>query len=191
VSTSDLKLATPFQAMADAPPSHESAIRGRLANIYQTHREEVYRFVAGQGLPPSAAQDVTQDVFLKLYYALKDGSDIALEQAWLYKVAARSAIDYWRRARRVLWIEFDADPTLPESIPSEEAAPDSRIATAQRLRRVSEEMRSLPKEQRLCIHLRSQGLRYREIAELLGVGVSTAANWLNAAVDRLRRAAHE
>jgi DNA-binding NarL/FixJ family response regulator len=44
----------------------------------------------------------------------------------------------------------------------------------------------LPKEQRLCIQLRRQGLRYREIADLLGVSTSTAAEWLSSAVDRLR-----
>ena len=52
-------------------------------------------------------------------------------------------------------------------------------------------MARLPKEQRLGIHLRMQGLRYRAIAKILGVSVSTTADLRSVAVDRLRSAADE
>jgi RNA polymerase sigma-70 factor (ECF subfamily) len=47
--------------------------------------------------------------------------------------------------------------------------------------------RRLPYEQRFCIQLRMQGLRYREIAKILNVSTSTVAEWIASAQERLRR----
>jgi DNA-directed RNA polymerase specialized sigma24 family protein len=61
----------------------------------------------------------------------------------------------------------------------------------ERLRQVAKAMMLLPKNQRLGIQLRMQGLRYRAIAEIMDVSVSTVAEWLSLAVERLRSAANE
>ena len=50
---------------------------------------------------------------------------------------------------------------------------------------------TLSPQQRQCLHLRAEGLRYREIAETIGVGISTVGEFLNRAVTRLRKAANE
>ena len=52
-------------------------------------------------------------------------------------------------------------------------------------------MAALPAEQRLCVELRSKGLRYREIAAILGVAISTVSEWLGQAVKRLRASAYD
>ena len=90
-----------------------------------------------------------------------------------------------------MWVELDATPALSETLRSAELTPEAAAARSERLRRVAKMMARLPKEQRLGIHLRMQGMRYRAIAEILGVSVSTAAEWLSIAVERLRSAANE
>jgi RNA polymerase sigma-70 factor (ECF subfamily) len=134
------------------------------------------------------AQDITQEVFVKLLATLGDGRKINSELAWLYRVAANRATDYWRRERRWLTVELDADNNFSENFESSDMPADQLADQQQRLRRLGSEIRRLPKEQRMCLMLRSQGLRYREISSILGVAVSTAADWLDAAVERLRRA---
>ena len=69
--------------------------------------------------------------------------------------------------------------------------PEAAAVRSQRLRRVAALMAQLPKEQRLGIQLRMQGLRYRAIAKILGVSLSTTAEWLSSAVERLRNIADE
>lgn len=163
----------------------------RVAVLYETHREKIYFFLVGQGLGPAKAQELTQDVFVKLFAALKKGSEIELEQAWLYGVAAKLAVDYWRREGRSMWVELDSIPAMAENLHSKELTPEVAALRSQRSKRVASMLARLPKEQRLGIHLRMQGLRYREIAKILGVSVPTVSGLLSTAVERLRSVANE
>lgn len=163
----------------------------RVAALYETHRDEICRFLMGQGLEPAKAQELTQDVFVKLFVALTKGNEIESEQAWLYSVAAKLAVDYWRREGRPMWVELDATPAMVESLRSKEPTPEAAAVRNQRLRRVAAMLARLPKEQRLGIHLRMQGLRYRAIAKILGVSVTTTSELLSTAVERLRSTANE
>ena len=163
----------------------------RVAVLYEAHREEVYRFLVGQGLDSVRAQDLAQDVFVRLFVALTKGSEIESEQAWLYGVASKLAVDYWRREGRPMWVELDAIPAMAENLRSKELNPEAAVVRSERLKRVAATMARLPKEQRLGIHLRMQGLPYRAIAKILGVSVSTTAELLSTAVVRLRSTANE
>ena len=163
----------------------------RVAFIYEAHRLKIYRFLMGQGLDAGTAQELSQEVFVKLFIAFTKGTKILSEQAWLYGVAAKLAVNYWRREGRAMWIELDSLPALVDNLGSADLTPEAAAIHQERLRRVARAMTHLPKEQRLGIHLRMQGLRYRAIAEALGVSVSTAAEWLSLAVERLRSAANE
>jgi DNA-directed RNA polymerase specialized sigma24 family protein len=90
-----------------------------------------------------------------------------------------------------MWIELDSVPAMADSLRSKELTPEAAAVRNQRLQRVAATMARLPKEQRLGIHLRMQGLRCRAIAKILGVSVSTAADLLSTAVERLRSTANE
>jgi RNA polymerase sigma-70 factor, ECF subfamily len=158
----------------------------RVVALYEAHRDGIYRFLVGQGLNPMAAQDVTQDVFVDLFVALEKGVVLTSEQGWLYTVAGRSVADYWRREFHSVPVELDANPGFAANVPSRDLTPETQAGNKQRIERVAAGLRRLPKEHRLCIHLRMQGLRYREIAGILGVSTSTAAEWLASAVSRLR-----
>jgi RNA polymerase sigma-70 factor (ECF subfamily) len=163
----------------------------RVATLYESHREEIYRFLVGQGLASATAQELTQDVFVKLFVAVSKNAEIVSEQAWLYGVASKLAVDYWRREGRAMWVELDSSPELAETLRSKELTPEAAASRGQRLQRVAAVLARLPKEQRLGVHLRLQGLRYRAIAKILGVSVSTTANLLSTAVERLRSTANE
>jgi len=53
--------------------------------------------------------------------------------------------------------------------------------------RLGAAIRRLPEEERKCLALRSEGFRYREIAEALGIGISTVADSLRRAITRLAK----
>jgi|SRR5215831_1250853 len=174
--------------LAESAWRSQPSLTERVGDLYVSHREEIFRFIVAQGVLPAMAQDITQEVFVKLLATLCAGRKIDSELAWLYRVAANRATDYWRHERRWITVELDADNTLAETFESSDMPADQLAAQQQRMRLLSSEIRRLPKEQRMCLLLRSQGLRYREISSILGVAVSTAADWLDAAVERLRRA---
>jgi RNA polymerase sigma-70 factor (ECF subfamily) len=185
--TFDATIQSDREAAMSASPTTEE----RVTALYESHREEIYRFLVGQGLESAKAQELAQDVFVKLFVALTKGSEIESDQAWLYGVASKLAVDYWRREGRPMWVELDSVPTMADSLRSKEPTPEAAAVRNQRLQRVAATMARLPKEQRLGIHLRMQGLRYRAIAKILGVSVSTTADLLSAAVERLRSTANE
>jgi RNA polymerase sigma-70 factor (ECF subfamily) len=167
------------------------SVQERVVALYEAHRDGIYRFLVGQGLTPAAAQDVTQDVFVDLFVALEKGTPVSSAQAWLYSVAGRSVADYWRREYRSSAVEFDSNPKIADTLPSRDLNPEKQVASKQQVERVAAGFKLLPKEHRLCIHLRMKGLRYREIAKVLGVSTSTAAEWLSTAVNRLRGEAND
>lgn len=179
-------------AMDDSIPlqpritSGKPSLQERVVSLYEAHREGIYRFLVGHGLTPGEAQEVAQDVFVDLFRALQKGTSIGSEQAWLYTVAGRAAVDYWRRNRFAGSAQIDLDSAAVD-LRSSEPSPEVQAATGERLRRVAAAVARLSKEQRMCIQLRMQGLRYREIASILRVSTSTAAEWLVAAVGSVRR----
>lgn len=165
-------------------------LRTWVGAVYESRRDGIYRFLLGQGLNPTVAQEVAQDVFVDLFIALEKGMRIQSEQAWLYAVAGRAAIDYWRRQHRRMRIEFDSESPAATNVPSPEPTPEAQAGHKERLARVAAGLRSLPNEQRLCIQLRAQGLCYREIAKVLHISTSTAAERLVSAIQHLREQAN-
>ncbi len=51
----------------------------RVAALYEAHRLAIYRFLVGQGLDVGTAQELTQDVFVKLFVAINRGTEIHSE----------------------------------------------------------------------------------------------------------------
>ena len=177
-------------AIRHSVASKASECQARVSALYETHRDGIYRFLVGQGLNPTLAQEVAQDVFMDLFVALKKGTPIKSEQAWLYTVAGRVAVDHWRRERRHISLDIDSQSRAGTNVPSSEPSPEAQAEHKDRLARVAAGLRKLSNEHRLCIQLRMKGLRYREIGKILGVSTSTAAEWLIAAIDRLREQAN-
>jgi RNA polymerase sigma-70 factor, ECF subfamily len=175
----------------EAAMSTDSPTDERVAALYVAHRGKIYGFLVGQGLNPAQAQELAQEVFVRLFVALTKGSEIESEQAWIYTVASKLAVDYWRREGRSMWVELDSVPAMAENLRSKEVTPEAAAMREEKLRRVAATMARLPKEQRLGIHLRMQGLRYRDIAEVLGVSIPTVSGLLSTAVERLRSTANE
>ena len=65
------------------------SLQDEVAQLFQEMREGVYRYVLSLGLYPPQAQEATQEVFLRLYTALKRGEPIQNRRAWVVRVAHR------------------------------------------------------------------------------------------------------
>ena len=187
--------AAPYDAksstLRESAVDRDSSVRERVTSLYESYREAIYRFLINHGLPPATAQDLAQDVFVRLFVALSEGGVIESEKAWLYGVAAKVAVNFWRREGRPMWVELDGSPVMTQSFLSNGPTPEAAVIEEQRVQRVMAAMDRLPEMQRLGIHLRMQGLNYRAIAKALGVSLSTTSELLSTAVEHLRSAANE
>jgi len=156
------------------------SVHERVEQIYVAERENIYGYLLYCGVPPQRAQELAQDSFLKLYRKLSKGEAVENPRAWVYRVAHHAAVRYHQR--EPVFDEIDANTALPE----EAADPERAILERQRSAALAAAMRGLSPQQRNCLHLRVQGLQYREIAETIGISTSAVGEFLRRAVTRLK-----
>jgi RNA polymerase sigma-70 factor, ECF subfamily len=160
-----------------------TAARREVAGLYDSSRVAVYRYLLGIGLENGQAEEVTQEAFLRLYAALRNGEFIANLKGWLFQVAHNLALDILKRRRPEVALSDWAAAALTERSSSAE----EKLIENEWQESFQREMQSLSKRQRLCLELRAQGLRYQEIAELLDIKTSTVAELLRRGFERLRK----
>ncbi|HLK67976.1 MAG TPA: sigma-70 family RNA polymerase sigma factor [Bryobacteraceae bacterium] len=161
--------------------------RERVGQLYLEAREGVYRYLLTFGISPAQAQELTQDSFLRLFQSMSGGETIREPRAWLFRVAHNLALNVRTRERTCMPL----DEMIHASLRDREPGPEDALIDRQRLLRISEAMTFLSPQQKQVLALRANGLRFREIAETLEIGVSSVYEFLNRAIRRLKKAADE
>ena len=168
------------------PASGSNALQDRVAELYLESREDVYRYLLTLGLHPPQAQETAQEVFLRLYASLKKGEEILSPRGWIFRVAHNLGLRI--RARQDADIPYD--PDLEARFPARGEDPEGRLLRRESALRFHRAVEGLSEQQRRCLFLRMEGLRYLEIGTALGISASAVGEFLRRAVARLRQA-HE
>lgn len=143
-----------------------------------------YRFVGTY----DEAEDLTQEIFLKVFRSLDTFDRRANFQTWLISVSRNLCIDRYRsgkRAREVFAFEVDADSVQAEATgPS----PQARVETQDRIALLREALKGLTPTLRTAVLLRDiHELSYQEIAAQLGVAEGTVKSRINRGRAELAR----
>ena len=160
-------------------------LQDEVAQLFEEMREGIYRYLLSLGLFPAQAQEATQEVFLRLYAALKREEPIQNRRAWLVRVAHNLGLKV--RAQQASHASFE--PDMEARLADAEMNPEQRVLERERLLRFHRAVENLSEQQRRCLHLRLEGLRYPEIAEALGISASAVGEFLRRALLRLRKVA--
>ena len=163
------------------------SLQDEVAQLFEEMREGVFRYVLSLGLHPPQAQEATQEVFLRLYAALKRAEPIRNRRAWVVRVAHNLALKL--REQQGSQAPFAAE--IEARLASTDLNPEENLLERERMVRFHRGMENLSEQQRRCLTLRLEGLRYPEIASVLGISVSAVGEFLRRAIVRLRKAAHE
>jgi len=78
-----------------------------LPIIINRHLKPVYRFVFGLVLDESVAEDITQDVFIKVWKKIKSYNQEYNFKTWIFSIARNTVIDYWRKKKDIIFSKFD------------------------------------------------------------------------------------
>lgn len=162
-------------------------LQDQVVQLYEEARQDVYHYLLRLGLSPAEAQEGAQEVFLRLYSGLVQGDSIRNPRAWVFRVAHNLAMGRHAAGDRGESLDAATEAALADGGPG----PEGTAILRQRNARLSEALAGLSPQQRKCLYLRAEGLRYREIAETVGVGISTVSEFISRAVARLRRAVDE
>jgi RNA polymerase sigma-70 factor (ECF subfamily) len=123
------------------------------------------------------AEEVTQEVFIKIYHSLKKFEFRSSFKTWLYRVATNTAINVYRKKAKERSRRFDFDLATKT-----QEAPDSPLKNLEKQERekiIQSLLSNLPEKQRACILLReNEGLSYQEIAFTLKTNINTVRTWL-------------
>lgn len=176
--------------MADTPsiavPAHELQ-RVELESAFETHRHDVYRWALRfSGGNRAAAEDLTHDVFLRLWThrgSVEVRTDLG---GWLYTVTARLAMT--RRRYELGWVSRLKQFFKPQQAPAVDEVVAARVATSAALRLLE----SLPEKERVVVCLELvDGLKQRDIARMLGMTEGYVSKLLKRGRERVRAAGWE
>jgi RNA polymerase sigma-70 factor (ECF subfamily) len=158
--------------------------------LVEQHRAMVYRVAYQFAGNHHDAEDIAQDVFLKVYRALDRFRHDAQLTSWLYRIVMNACIDHRRRQSPAGWAPFTEDTELRMvNTPEEGPDPEDRAYGGQLGQILQDEIARLPPGQRLVFTMRHhEGLKLAEIAGALGLAEGTVKRQLHAAVHRLRGA---
>ena len=164
----------------------DTSVRRLTLDLYDQEHIAIRRYLIFLGLTSEAAQEIVQDVFLKLHEHLLACGDRSNLRAWLYRVAHNIARNTQtaERVRRTNPLETQ---DFERQLPAPESSVEERMLEAERQRRVREAIAALSPAQRECLMLRAQGLKYREIAEALNLSVSTVGENVQRGLEKLRQ----
>jgi RNA polymerase sigma-70 factor (ECF subfamily) len=163
-------------------PLDEALSRARLGDrdafeaIYRHAVGRVYALAQRLEGRDGEAEDLTQEVFLRVWRALPSFRGDAALSTWIHGIAVRTAMDRYRRSYR------SGPPTDPAADPEQLVSP----ATARDLD-LEAAIRGLPPGMRQFFVLHAvEGYRLREIAELAGVAIGTVQSQVFEARRKLR-----
>jgi RNA polymerase sigma-70 factor (ECF subfamily) len=155
-----------------------------LRALFERHKDKVYSIAVRYSGDRSAAMDIAQDAFLKLFSGIRGFRGDSSFEAWFYRIVVNSCFDHKRKTRRLM-------PMVDELLDGLRAPGQSALDEMLRSElsgRVRSAVATLPPDQRIVIVLRyTQGLSYDEIAEILGCSTGTVASRLNRAHKILGR----
>jgi RNA polymerase sigma-70 factor (ECF subfamily) len=141
--------------------------------LYEKHGSALAAYGCCCGLDFGSAEDVVQQVFLKLLRARERLPQTP--SAYLYRAVRNAALNYRRDVRREV------------EIPENENWLVARDGRAEETLAVEGALRELPEEQRETIFLKVwAGMTLQEIAEMLEISINTAASRYRYAVEKLR-----
>lgn len=156
--------------------------------LFEELRDRLLRYLLVLGLSVHDGEEIVQESFLLLFQHLRRGKSRQNLRGWIFRVARNLALKQ-RTANQIrLRRTVDFDETLPEQQTDRNPNPEEQLQTRQRQRRLQAVVRALPEQDQSCLCMRAEGLRYREIAEALGISLGSVAASLARSLEKLGRA---
>jgi RNA polymerase sigma factor (sigma-70 family) len=160
------------------PPTWEELVRDHGARVYRL----AYRLTGN----PHDAEDLTQDVFVRVFRSLHRFQPGTFE-GWLHRITTNLFLDGARRRQKIRFdgLGENSDERLPSAWPS----PSEQLADADLDHDVAAALSALPPEFRAAVVLCDiEGLSYEEISEVLDIKIGTVRSRIHRGRAQLRTA---
>jgi len=161
--------------------------------LLQKYRRSMVSFMYRMAHNSAAAEDLAQEVFLRVYRSRGSYEASAKFTTWLYRIATNLAVNYARDTRRerpenTVSLDEPADNTgRTMDIPDASLTVEEMLVRQERLAAVRQRVQALPERQRMAVVMHKyQQMDYRQIAEVLKLSESATKSLLFRAYETLR-----
>ncbi len=167
--------------------------------LVRRHQRPLYNFTLRQVHSPSTAEDIVQDVFVRIVHNVETFKAESKFTTWAYTIARNLCIDHLRKRVHRRHPSLDAPvseseggATLMETVAGKGAGADRSAINKQLQEHLRTAVEALPDDQREVFLLRQvSDLPFKEIAEIVGVGENTVKSRMRYALERLQAALSE
>lgn len=161
--------------------------------VFCKYRRRVQRFFERRGAAPEEARDLTQDTFLRVFRGEARLANREQLEAWLFMIArhvlanARRSQATLKRAAQVVSLDEPDAEGAPREVAAGGRDALATVIAREQLAVLREAIAELPEQMRYCVRFRlKDGLRYEQIATLMGISIETVKSHLHYAKKRLR-----
>jgi RNA polymerase sigma-70 factor (ECF subfamily) len=165
-------------------------IEEQIVELFDTLRLPVYRYLICTHIGPEDADEIIQETFLRLYQQFHRGDRIENARGWIFRVAHNLAVNGMKSRKHITSKTPEEWVNLVESRMDPTPGPEELLLFKEKMSRLHTTISGLSTQQQQCLHLRTEGFRYREIAEILDVGIPTVAESLRRAIEKLTLERH-
>ncbi|HLR38022.1 MAG TPA: RNA polymerase sigma-70 factor [Chitinophagaceae bacterium] len=156
--------------------------------------EELYVYFYNKLLPfaisfvkqKEPAEEVVEDVFIQLWKNRKDAKEIKNLKVYLFVAVRNRALNFlkWKNKEILLYFE-----TFPENINTLQTTPESLLMTKEMAEKIDKAIENLPPRCKIIFKMvREEGLKYREVGEILDISPRTVDSQMTIATKRLSAA---
>ncbi|WPQ65269.1 RNA polymerase sigma-70 factor [Chitinophaga sancti] len=150
--------------------------------LFHKYKDKLYSFLLHLGNSPTAAEDVLQDVFMKLWTRRAQLGEIDNFNAYLFRMAANQAINLMRRQSREIRILDELQLYTIDENGTTQAMSEKEVQEV-----LAKALATLPQQQYKVFMLsREHGLKYEEIAAEMGISAATVRNHMVQALKKIR-----
>ncbi len=180
---------TTLDAMTIARAEENAA--QEFADVVQSHRPQIFRFLLASTRDIDLAETLTQECFLKAHRNWSSFRGESSAMTWLMRIAINLQKDHWRNRRMQFWrltrtnaVDLDE---ASEWLPSGESSQEHRLLARERVQQVWRAVDGLSERQRTVFLLRYvEELELAQIAATTGLSEGTVKAHLSRALSRVR-----
>jgi RNA polymerase sigma-70 factor, ECF subfamily len=161
--------------------------------LVQKYRRPMVSFMYRMAHNAAVAEDLAQEVFLRVYRSRQNYEASAKFTTWLYRIASNLAVNHARDTRHqrpentVSLDEPDQDTGMTMDLPDSSMTAEETIVQRERLAAIRKRVEGLPERQKMALIMHKyQQMDYREIAEVLKLSESAIKSLLFRAYETLR-----
>lgn len=159
-----------------------------LELLVKKYLKPIYSFTYKNVGNPAEAEDITQEVFVKVWKNIKKFDQNKNFKPWIFQIAKNTSIDFLRKKKTIPFSRFENEKGQNALVENIAAKPLNLIENFSDRKVLAAAMQSLSDKEQKIINLRhTEGMSFKEIAEVFQESINTVKSRYRRTLDVLRR----